>query len=73
MQCCIEEKNQKLGKTVNIHILRHTDNLKCFTRIGGVMVIVLVSSTVDRGFEPRSGLTKDYEMVFVVSPLSMQH
>jgi hypothetical protein len=28
-------------------------------RIGGVMVSVLVSSAVDRGFEPRSGQTKD--------------
>ena len=32
-------------------------------RIGGVMVIVLVSSAVlDRGFEPRSGQTKDYKI-----------
>ena len=30
--------------------------------IGGVMVSVLASSVVDRGFEPRSGQTKDYEM-----------
>jgi hypothetical protein len=28
--------------------------------IGGVMVRVLVSSAVDRGFESRSGQTKDY-------------
>ena len=28
--------------------------------IGGVMVRVLTSSAVDRGFEPRSGHTKDY-------------
>ena len=27
--------------------------------IGGVMVSVLASSVVDRGFEPRSGQTKD--------------
>ena len=26
------------------------------------MVIVLASSAVDRGFEPRSGYTKDYEI-----------
>ena len=26
------------------------------------MVIVLASSAVDRGFEPRSGQTKDYEI-----------
>jgi hypothetical protein len=31
-------------------------------RIGGVMVSVLASSTVDRGFEPWSGQTKDYNI-----------
>jgi hypothetical protein len=31
-------------------------------RIGGVMVIVLASSVIDCGFEPRSGQTKDYEI-----------
>ena len=30
--------------------------------ISGVMVSVLASSAVDRGFEPRSGQTKDYEI-----------
>ena len=29
-------------------------------RIGGVMVSVLASSAVDRGFEPRSNQAKDY-------------
>ena len=29
-------------------------------RTGGVMVRMLASSVVDRGFEPRSGQTKDY-------------
>ena len=29
--------------------------------IGGVMVIVLAPSAVDRGFDPRSGQTKDYK------------
>ena len=28
--------------------------------IGGVMVSVLASSAIDRGFEPRTGQTKDY-------------
>jgi hypothetical protein len=28
-------------------------------RIGGAMVSVLASSAVDRGFQPRSGHTKD--------------
>ena len=31
-----------------------------YDRIGGVVVSVVASSAVDRGFEPRSGQTKDY-------------
>ena len=31
--------------------------------MGGVMVSVLVSSAVDRGFEPRSGQTNNYKIV----------
>ena len=31
-------------------------------RIGGVIVSVLASSAVDRGFEPRSVQTKDYKI-----------
>ena len=31
---------------------------------GGVMVSVLASSAVDRGFDPRSGQIKDYNIVF---------
>jgi hypothetical protein len=36
----------------------------CFrmNRIGGVMVSMLASSAVDRGFEHRSGQTKDYKI-----------
>jgi hypothetical protein len=30
--------------------------------IGGVMIIVLASNAVDRGFEPRSSQTKDYKI-----------
>ena len=30
--------------------------------IGDVMVSVLASSVIDRGFEPRSGQTKDYKI-----------
>ena len=38
------------------------------------MVNVLASSAVDRGFEPRSGQSKDYiQLVFITSPLSTQH
>ena len=31
-------------------------------RIGGIIISVLASSAVDRGFEPRSGQTKDYKI-----------
>jgi uncharacterized membrane protein YccC len=31
-------------------------------RIGGVMISVLTSGVVDRGFEPRSDQTKEYEI-----------
>ena len=31
-------------------------------RIGGIMLSVLTSGVVDRGFEPRSGKTKDYKI-----------
>jgi hypothetical protein len=41
--------------------------------IGGIMVSVLALSAVDCGFELWSGQTKDYKLVFVVSPLSTQH
>jgi len=33
-----------------------------YNRIGGVIVSVLASSEVDRGFEPQSGQTKDYKI-----------
>jgi hypothetical protein len=42
-------------------------------RFGGVMVSVLASSVVDRGLEPRSGQTKDYEIGICGSPLNTQH
>ena len=37
-------------------------SLKTFIHIGGEMVSVFASSAVDRGFESRSGHTKDYEI-----------
>jgi hypothetical protein len=40
--------------------------------IGGVVVNVLTSNVVDRGFSPDQVKPKII-MVFVVSPLSMQH
>jgi hypothetical protein len=40
-------------------------------RIGGIIVSVLVSSAIDRGFEPRLGKTKDYDKICILaSPLS---
>ena len=39
-----------------------------FNHIGGVMVSVLASSAVNRGFELRSGQTKDYKIgIYCVS------
>ena len=35
---------------------------KIDNRIGGVMVSMLASSAVDRGFEPRSSKAKDYKI-----------
>ena len=42
-------------------------------RIGGVMVSVLASSVVDRGFKSWSGQTKTMQLVCVASLLSTQH
>jgi hypothetical protein len=42
-------------------------------RIGGVMVSVFTSGAVDRGFEPRLGLTKDNKVGIFASPLSTQY
>jgi len=43
-----------------IYIYSLTDSSYCNSyRIGGVIVSVLASSAVDRGFEPGSGQTKD--------------
>jgi hypothetical protein len=45
--------------------------------IGSVMINMLVSSVVDRGFEPQSGgshmWSKNIKLVFVASPLSNIH
>jgi hypothetical protein len=53
---------------VRIHAASYNAN-----RIGGVMVRVFASIAVDRGFEPRSGHTKDYKLIFVASLVSTQH
>ena len=51
-----------------LYIIFHHQN-----HIGSVMVSVLSSSAVDRGFELRSGQTKDYNIFFFASPLGTQH
>jgi hypothetical protein len=40
-------------------IMWYLDLHLTLNRIGGVMVSVLAFSVLDRGFEPRSGKTKD--------------
>jgi hypothetical protein len=35
---------------------------RCVDHIGGVIVSVLALSSIDHGFEPRSGQTKEYEI-----------
>jgi len=42
-------------------------------RIGGIMVNVVASSAVDRGSSPGQIKPKTIKLVFVASPLSMQH
>jgi hypothetical protein len=43
---------------------------KKYNCIGGVMVNVLASSVVDRGFEPQSDQTKDYKIFSNFSAIS---
>ena len=47
---------------MEILVFKATFSSIYFYRIGVVMVSVLASSAVDRGFEPRSGQTKDYKI-----------
>jgi hypothetical protein len=51
--------------------LRHYLIQTKVNRIGGVMVSLLASSAVDRGFEPRSGQSKDYAIA--ICCLSAKH
>ena len=49
------------GSNIYLQIMRKYTHIRCpVNRIGGVMVSVLTSNAVDRGFEPRSGQTKHY-------------
>jgi hypothetical protein len=51
------EQEQSMGQSMCMQFkITHSDH------IGGVIVIVFASSTVDRVFEPRSGQTKVYKI-----------
>ena len=50
-----------LAKVV-LHIPSNPGISSILNRIGGVMVSVIASSAVDRGFEPWSDQTKDYKI-----------
>jgi hypothetical protein len=54
----------------DIHVCYISNNVN---RIGGVMVSVIASSAVDRGFETARVIPKTIKLVFVASPLSTQH
>ena len=45
----------------------------CTNLVDGVIVGVLASSAVGRGFDPRCVKPKTIKLVFVASPLSMHH
>ena len=46
----------------DIKMFADDTSLYCVDHIGGVMVSLLASSVVDRGFKPRLGHTKDYKI-----------
>jgi hypothetical protein len=60
----------KLQRLINIPKFFGTC-LKCNNRIGNVIVKVLSSNVIERGFESLSGL-KSTKLVFAASPLSTQ-
>jgi hypothetical protein len=61
--------------TLNLHMHIARQIMDIFPenryRIGGIMVSVLASSAIDRGFEPWSGQTKDY--TFGICYFSAKH
>jgi hypothetical protein len=60
------------GNVLLFYLLCAT-TLQKVNHIGSVMVSVLASSAVDRGFDPDQVKPKTIKLVFVASPLSMQH
>ena len=51
-----------IGPSVFSNVYLHVILLDAKDHIGGVMVSLVASSVVDRGFEPRSGQTKYYRI-----------
>ena len=58
----IQAQFVKESATVQIRQINFIVNLNNWNRIGGVMVSVLASSAVYRGFESRSGQTKVFKI-----------
>ena len=56
-----ESCEQVFTNLLNIYGIK-AEIISVTNRIGSVMVSVLASSAVDRGFEHRSGQTKDYKI-----------
>jgi hypothetical protein len=67
-KCC-----KKLNMTIQINHAYYTLFFIHENRIGNVMISVLAPSLVDRGFEPRSGETKDYTIGICCFSANMQH
>ena len=54
----------------------HTPRIQTYTSMNLISIVtvsIFTSKCGSHGFEPRSGQTKDYKMVFVASPLTIQH
>ena len=60
LNCCIYCECAFSSVILSLSFITSYFNLH-FNCIGGVMVSVLTSSAVDRGFEPQSGQAKDYK------------
>ena len=62
LENCIEKSGLVLGKNNTSYNLIYISSFHT-NHIGGVMVSVLAASVVYRGFKPRLGQPKDYEIV----------
>jgi hypothetical protein len=69
----IQEQLKQLEYANKRRHIRNLESPRTSNRFGCVMVSVLALIAIYRGFEPRSGKTKDYDMVCVASVLSTQY